>query len=256
MSQDVSNPDDIDKIVAAFTPIYLEEMNGVSLMDRVDTKFIFNRNELSKILINGFGDYKILEIDGLRIMGYKNQYFDTKNKQFYIDHHNGKKGRTKVRVREYINSGLSFLEVKRKNNKGRTRKTRIRIPEFQTKLSKENLGFVNNLVPKQEELFPILQNSFNRITLVNQHTLERVTFDTDLYFDNHQNTMAFNQLVIAEVKQASFNRSTPIFELLRANRITPYRISKYCIGATSLYNDLKGNAFKEKLLRINKITAA
>ncbi len=256
MTVDASNPNSIGTTMAAFSPIHLKDMNAVSLMDRVDTKFIFNRKELVGILTDAQNDYAALEIDGLRIMGYKNQYFDTEKKQFYLDHHNGKKNRTKVRVREYVDSGLVFLEVKRKNNKDRTRKTRIRIPEFRTTLSSEDLTFVNKLVPQSSELYPILQNNFSRITLVNIDGNERVTFDLQLNFDNQEKTMVLNDLVIVEVKQATFNRNTTIFKLLKARKITPYRISKYCIGAASLYDTIKGNAFKEKLLRINKLTTA
>ncbi len=256
MSINNSNCGGIGAVLVAFTPIFLEDMNEVSLMNRIDTKFICNRRELAAILARAADDYAVLEIDGVRIMDYRNQYFDTENKQFYLDHHNGKKDRSKVRIREYVDSGLVFLEVKRKNNKGRTRKTRSRIPAFQKILSKDDLNFVNKLLPKQEELFPTLQNSFRRITLVSQNSRERVTFDWQLNFNNHEKSTRLEELVVAEVKQASYDPSTPMFKLLRMHRIMPYRISKYCIGISSLYNDVKSNLFKEKLLRINKITTA
>ena len=45
----------------------------------------------------------------------------------YLAHQNGRVIREKIRVRTYVSSGLTFLEVKNKNNKGRTDKKRIRV---------------------------------------------------------------------------------------------------------------------------------
>jgi hypothetical protein len=41
-------------------------------------------------------------------------YFDTDSKRFYHDHHNGKVKRTKIRMRNYVESNLTFLEIKKK----------------------------------------------------------------------------------------------------------------------------------------------
>ena len=45
----------------------------------------------------------------------------------YHDHHNGKLNRYKVRRRRYIDTDTEFLEVKLKNNKKRTIKSRIKL---------------------------------------------------------------------------------------------------------------------------------
>ena len=39
---------------------------------------------------------------------------------FFLDHHNRRVNRNKIRFREYVGSNLTFLEVKTKNNKGKT----------------------------------------------------------------------------------------------------------------------------------------
>ena len=59
-----------------FDKITLAEMNSVSLMKRVDTKFILNESQLLEVLSKLYDDYKILEIDQERLMKYSTLYFD------------------------------------------------------------------------------------------------------------------------------------------------------------------------------------
>ncbi len=243
-------------VTAEFKPISLVETKQVSLMDRVDTKFIFHRSALKGILRQALDHYRILEIETQRTLAYTNQYFDTGDRRFYSEHHNGKMNRTKVRVRKYDDSDLNFLEIKRKDNKGRTKKIRRGIDTFETDLSEASKSFVNAQMGADLILFPTLRNTFHRITLVNYHLSERVTIDIDLNFESQGEEMGFETLAIAEIKQARFDRNSPFYQILRSNGINPYRISKYCVGVASLSPDLKKNNFKEKLMRINKITAA
>ncbi len=256
MPETAQNSLNLHAIIDLFDPIHLNAMDNVSLMDRIDTKFIFHRQQLVSILEKVLGHYTVLEIDGNRVMGYKNQYFDTKNKQFYTDHHNGKGNRMKIRIRAYTDSKRYYLEVKQKSNKGRTKKLRKSISDFQTMLSQEAMEFVKPHIGSDALLFPMLQNTFQRITLVNILTGERATFDTDICFNNDAQEHSMNNLVVAELKQANFNRGSLLFRVLKKEAIHPYRISKYCMGLLSLSDDVKYNLFKEKLLRINKITAA
>ena len=65
----------------------------------------------------------------------------------------------------------------------------------------------------------------------------------------------YSNLVIIEVKQERINRASPIVKALKNKSINPYRISKYCIGMTHVYPQLKYNRFKRKLIKINNLTA-
>ena len=65
-------------------------------------------------------EYQVLEIKHRRLMHYASVYFDTPAFTFYFDHHNGKIRRTKIRQRKYVDSELTFLEIKQKNGKGET----------------------------------------------------------------------------------------------------------------------------------------
>jgi hypothetical protein len=83
-------------------------------MKRVDTKFIVHKDQLPQLLDNIHNDYRVLEINQNRVMTYKSKYFDTPNAHLYLLHHNGKASRVKVRIRNYVESNLFFLEVKQK----------------------------------------------------------------------------------------------------------------------------------------------
>jgi SPX domain protein involved in polyphosphate accumulation len=70
----------------------------------------------------------VLEINGARLHHYQTLYFDTRDFALYSQHHNGQRARYKVRVREYLDSEMAFLEVKRKTNQNRTIKSRLQTP--------------------------------------------------------------------------------------------------------------------------------
>lgn len=240
--------------IKSLESVSLDEMKRVSLMNRFDTKFICHKKLLDPILENLKGAYKVLEIEGKRAANYKNLYFDTEKLKFYTDHHNGKGHRTKVRMREYADTQVCYIEVKKKDNKGSTKKIRKRIEGFGPVLTDECLDFVGALTPIDLMHESVLFNKFNRITLVNKEEQERVTLDFNLSFKSDTETIQYDDLAVIEAKQAALSRSSAIFECLKSIRVNPYRISKYCIGMSALRADVKTNRFKEKLREINKIT--
>jgi len=138
----------ISKYTSSFSPISLEEMDGVKLMNRTDTKFTFSISVLPELFQNLSPFYNVLEIDNKRIHEYKSLYFDTKKRKFYYDHHNQRVNRFKVRFREYVDSGLTFLEVKRKNNKGKTIKKRLKVKDIVTSIKSEQQEYINKILVK------------------------------------------------------------------------------------------------------------
>lgn len=194
----------IPDIVKSLTSISLTEMDDVSLMKRTDTKFVIHENQLISVLDAVKDEYNILEIDGKRIMSYSSLYFDTKDKKFYKDHHNGKVNRTKIRIRKYVDSDTCFLEIKQKDGKGNTTKTRASINDFEQDLSDKSIGFINEITNSDLNLEPIIWNQFNRITLVNKIDKERLTVDLNLSFEKSGSFKIYNKLVIIEVKQERF----------------------------------------------------
>ena len=235
-----------------FKPISLSEMDEVKLMNRTDTKFVFKRADLIDVLSNLSNDYQVLNIDGNLISSYKTLYFDTVDFSYYAAHHRGKGNRYKVRIRNYKESELFFLEIKNKY-KGRTDKKRIKLSNFENEFSQSSRTFVNEVIEGDTHLESKLWNNFSRITLVSPSNKERLTLDLDLSFDWDGKEEKFEHIVIAELKQENVNRNSPFYKMMKALRISPNSISKYCVGAMSLYPDLKYNNFKSKLLLINKL---
>lgn len=236
-----------------FNPITLQEMDGVKLMDRTDTKFTFNINELPIILEEAKNYYRILDVEGNRISRYKTLYFDTQDFDLYNEHHSGKLNRYKIRHRTYVESNIGFLEVKFKNNKGRTLKTRIKeieVPELHTGKAFE---FLKKSLPFDPLiLLPKIWINYSRITLVNKTSAERLTLDLSLEFEKDGKTECLDQLVIAEVKQDS-KIASPFISIMRQKHIRQGSISKYCFGIASSYSEVKTNNFKRKLSNVKKI---
>jgi hypothetical protein len=239
--------------LSGFASISLEEMNGVSLLKRVDTKFLTTNSELSKLLPLLYSDYQILEIDENRLMNYSTLYFDTKDLRCYKEHHNGKAKRHKVRIRRYVESDICFLEVKEKQNSGMTNKVRCSIDDFETDLSPKSKKFIENATKKDWELEPALHNYFKRFTLVNTQRSERVTIDTGLEYKTDSITKQFKNVVVIEVKQEKQNTRTPIYSILKSNRIRTVSFSKYCMGVANIFSGVKANKFKELNLKINQL---
>lgn len=242
-----------------FTPISLEEMDRVKLLNRVDTKFIFNIQLLESILIDLIPHYYVLDVNGKRISKYETLYYDYPNLIFYHQHHNGKLNRTKVRFRKYVESNLSFFEIKNKTNKNRTIKKRKINNDIETSLSEENSLFLNkNYSMNNCSLIPIIWNYFSRITLVHKTINERLTIDTELRYVNIPSNEELSKpfLVIAELKQTKSNANSDFIRVIKKHHIRPTGMSKYCLGLSLLNKELKSNNFKKRILQINKLKYA
>lgn len=236
-----------------FDKTTLAEMNSVSLMKRVDTKFILKESQLLEVLSKLYDDYKILEIDQERLMKYSTLYFDSENKKCFKDHHNGKLNRYKIRMRKYLVSDICFLEIKKKNNLGITNKIRRQIKDFETNLSSESKEFITESNINNLLLEPSLYNNFSRMTLVNKNESERITIDVDLSFSFRNDKKKFDKLVVVEIKQEGKRLNTTINRALKSMSILPTNFSKYCIGISNIIDDIKSNRFKEINLKINKL---
>ena len=228
-------------------------MDEVKLMNRTDTKFIFEYSLLEKVMEEIKAFYYVLDIDGIRLNAYRSLYFDTKGFKFYFEHHNGKKNRNKVRYREYIDSGLCFLEVKKKDNKGKTIKKRTKVVNIIDSLTEEGNSFVHQIIGTDDALVPKHWNKFSRITLVNKHIKERLTIDLGVTFEAEERLSKLDNLIIAEVKQEKVNYASAFMRVIKKHGVRPFRISKYCMATASLFPNLKNNNFKPKFLKINKL---
>lgn len=247
----------LESILKSYRTVSLEQMGKVKLMNRVDTKFVTTLDKLLLLLQMASDRYSIQEIEGRQVMPYTTLYFDTPVCEMFAEHQRGKKARQKIRIRRYESSGLSFLEVKRKNSKGRTDKKRMQVGERVPDLNREQ--YRTFLIQKSRygtcPLLPQLSNKFRRITLVNDAMTERLTIDISLSFHNEQTGINVNMgsLVIIEVKRDGLTYS-PILEMLKELRIHQSGFSKYCIGMALTNPKLKANRFKQRIRYVSKLT--
>ena len=242
------------ELINKFAPISLEQMSGVKLMNRTDTKFVTTTDRLRLLLQMACNDYYIQEIDGGRNLEYDTTYFDTTAFDMYNQHQWNHTNRQKIRFRTYCISGLQFMEVKTKNNHGRTKKKRIEVTDMDV-LEKQKHEFLSkHLRYEADTLQPALNNHFSRITLVNKGKTERLTIDSALSFHNLQSDkhMDMGALVIIELKRDGMV-SSPVLDMLRQLRIHPHGFSKYCMGSALTNPQLPTNRFKRKLIEIRKI---
>lgn len=246
--------DHLNTILQTFSSISLTEMDSVKLMNRSDTKFIFRRELLPDILELVKEDYFVLEVEGIRNSRYETLYYDTEDFKLFHQHRCDRALREKVRLRTYLESDLHFFEIKKKTNKGKTIKERIKRSEQTSELSERSLDFLRNKSAINcKDLVPKLWTMNSRITLVNKNQPERLTIDTDLLFKNDVKEKMLSELVIAELKQEKKQRST-FTDIMRKNRIAEVSISKYCFGVIFLYEGIRMNSFKPKLLILNKLS--
>lgn len=236
--------------------ISLEEMDSIRLMNRVDTKYITTETVLAELLQDAVEcGYRVNMVDDCRVQGYDSIYYDTADLAMYRIHHAGRKVRQKVRIRKYLSTGQSFLEIKHKLNNGRTKKKRIAVDvaNMDTRAARDFLSAYSHW--SLEELFPAVNISFDRITLVNPEKTERVTIDTAVKFHNlrHGSAADLHDTVIIELKQDG-KAGSVIKELLLVHRVFPFRISKYCIGVALTEPNVKRGRFKMKIRYMEKIT--
>ncbi len=244
----------MEKLLEAFEPITLAEMSGVKLMNRTDTKFVTTMPMLRRLLQMARGDYFIQDIDGERNMLYDTTYYDTRDFAMYNEHQHGHVNRQKIRFRTYVSSHLQFMEVKTKNNHGRTKKKRMEVADMNLSDAEKRDFLARHLRFDVDSLVPHMHNYFRRVTLVNKAKTERLTIDTALQFNNMLTgrQRQLDSLVIIELKRDGLVFS-PVLNMLRQLRIMPHGFSKYCMGAAMTNGDLPVNRFKVKLRDVEMI---
>lgn len=242
------------RALARFAPITLAEMDSVSLLNRVDTKFLLSEATLAAILPSLASDYRVLEIEGRRAHRYRTLYFDTPDLDLYRRHLAGWAVRHKVRSRLYLDSGLAYFEIKAKNSGGRTLKHRLQTDGPLASLTPAARALLaEHLPPGQRAVEPTLWNEFARITLVGNRDAERLTLDLGVRFDVAGRTAILPNVVIAELKQCEPDPDSAFTRRMHQAQLRPTRVSKYCLGVATLVHTVEHDAFSDQLRAISEI---
>lgn len=246
--------ENLSDILNRFSSLSLKDLEEIKLLNRTDLKYTFSENQLSSVLTLLKPHYDVLEIDQKKQISYQTKYYDTPDFKLYHAHHQGKLNRYKVRYRLYENHTEGYLEVKYKNNKGRTIKSRVQQnsePIYIDPLLSEQLKNIPGLIA--ERLFPAIDVSYQRLTLIDKQRTEKITFDTHLTFKYNHHIEKIPDLVIAEIKQSQKSTSGFI-DIMKQLQIKNTSISKYCLGLYLNEEKVKKNNFKTSFSSIHRIT--
>ncbi|WP_415184403.1 polyphosphate polymerase domain-containing protein [Phaeovulum sp.] len=251
----------ITQSLARFTPLSLEHLNAkAAMLERLDNKYIVSTARLRPAL-EAFSDlFDVLEINGQRSFTYATRYFDNEDHQTYYAHHQGRRKRCKVRIREYVDAGFSYLEVKLKDKRKVTVKRRLKVPTDLAQLDRACIDFIETChhdlygEPFGLALRPVIAMKYKRITLVAKEGGERMTIDTRLGFENDDKSCDVpTDMFIIETKSARGNGIAD--KILRGLHLHPTdRCSKYCIGMAALGRVQRHNHFLPALRRLNLTT--
>jgi len=172
-----------------FSPISLTELTAqAELLRRYDTKYLLHVNQLPELYVALSSMMSVLEHEGSRCVPYTTTYFDTADLRSYHDHLKGRRKRFKVRTRHYQSPQDGFLEIKIKKPRGQTQKVRWICDVTQTGdvLSHAEMSLINEALRAAfyDEVTDVyghvLQTTFDRTTLFDAQSLERITIDTNL----------------------------------------------------------------------------
>lgn len=247
----------INQSLTAFDPIGLEALNDkAEMLTRLDNKYIVPSHRLQPA-IAAFGPlFDVLEIAGKRAFSYSTRYFDDAEKRGYYDHLQRRRKRCKVRVRDYLDAEISFLEIKLKEKRSMTVKHRLPVVNELPHLNDECMAFVDDRYrdcydsgfAKRLDLAMIID--YERITLVAKDGGERMTIDTAMAFRAPDaERLAPPHMFIVETKSARGNGIAD--KIMRANHVQPTKhASKYCIGMAATGQVTRHNNFLAALRRL------
>lgn len=255
---------DLNNRLKTFNPISLTELNAsASFLDRIDTKYLLTETEFKEILKDLEKEFYILDIKEKSVFEYESIYMDTEKYDFYYQHQNGEKNRTKVRTRNYLDSGIAFFEYKQKQ-KWITRKFRYQFKDIKEhgNMSCESTKFFEwayqSFYSKApEKILPSLSTKYHRITLCSKSNDERVTVDFNIRLEdlrNKKEIISLDNLVILESKSMSKNWKSS--EIMKRNNIKRSNsCSKYSLWICyhKIVPDKDMTTFKSTMRKIEKI---
>jgi hypothetical protein len=161
----------------------------------------------------------------------------------------------KVRKRIYVDSDQAYLEVKHKIDAHTTVKSRMQTQGLSPQIAQDASAFLRTHYPYPvEDLRAKLINTFQRITLVSTRSTERLTVDLGLYLLWNGVGVSLPGIAIAELKQDRFSVDSEFVRQMRTLGVRATGFSKYCIGVSMLYPEVKHNRFGPQLCQIARLS--
>lgn len=246
-----------------FSPITLSDLTAqAELMRRYDTKYLLHINQLPELYTALSSTMSVLEHQETRCTPYTTTYFDTTDLRSYHDHLKGRRKRFKVRTRHYESPHDGFLEIKIKKPRGQTQKVRwpYDITVIDDILGPNEMLLINEtlrdaLYSETHETYGhVLRTTFNRTTLFDPNSLERITIDTAL-----QATVCGSAIRHPEKMSVDLGQHCAVIEIKSPVKlgnthrtfaqlgIRPAKISKCCASLSALRPDLVGSPWRAAL---------
>jgi len=248
----------IEHLIAGFSTAGAELIVERNLDQRRDWKFVLSTRSLPGLLAPLAAHYRVLLAADQRLARYENHYFDTVNRHCYREHHRGRGRREKVRVRSYLDRELSVLEVKSRNPRRVTTKSRLQRSFGELGISdpaaQQFIAEHSRLQPAQ--LQPSLSNSFRRITLLGLDSPERITLDLGICFQQSGSERLLRKVAVVEVKSAGGRNDTPVLAHFRGAGLRSQGFSKYCVGTVLLNEGMRANRFQRILRQVARLEEA
>lgn len=250
-----------DRLGALLRPISLEQLNiSASMLIRRDNKYVIREDRLQPAWGELARQFDILEIEGKRDFIYETCYFDDPVHTSYFDHHRGRRQRCKVRMRQYVDAQLCFVEIKLKGKRGLTVKQRIACPMDQYGILDESSSIQIRSIYRDlygrdfdQALDPVVWMRYRRMTLVAKQGGERMTIDRHLVFSDASGSHRIDEdLVIVETKSGNANGIAD--KILRSLHQHPTNgASKYCVSMAVLRQVSKYNKLLPALRKLNAV---
>lgn len=225
-----------------------------ALQQRIDRKYLVAAHSLERLLTLLQPEHLLLLASEAAWARYESVYFDSAELDFYHAHRRGRMPRHKVRIRHHLDRRLTFLEVKRKESRGRTTKFRLPLAFGQDEIGAQDRPFVeHHAACDAMGLRPTLAISFLRLTVLGRSVNERLTLDKDLVVIAEGRRIPVPPAAIAEVKQSQFGNRTPSIGALRAVHARQIAVSKYCLG-TLLSEQADSPVFRPILRALERLS--
>lgn len=231
-----------------------EVLDRAELLDRRDRKYLLAPDELARLLGALPDGTRVLEIGGRRSFRYRSVYFDTPGFDSYLAAARGRPRRWKLRVRTYVDSGESWLELKVRDRCGRTVKhRRPRPPAPADALAAAEREYATHLaagasieLASTDLLVPTLTTAYERVTLVDPLRGNRATIDLRLRADlDDGRRVLLPDLAVVETKCA--DRAGDIDRALWSAGRRPLRLSKYATCLAAARPELPANRWRRTI---------
>ena len=235
--------------LAACPPITLAELNATAaLQTRVDRKYVLTLAETAVLLDAVSPHARVLEIGGWRDSRYASTYFDSPDLLTFRLTARRRRRRFKVRTRTYLDTGDTFLEVKRRTAGGVTVKERTPHPVPDSlgpdgaAFVAERLGAAHLAAPPGEVLRPVLRSRYRRTTVLLPDA--RLTLDTNLTWLTPDGAHGHRCAGTVVVETKGGRAPSSADRLLWETGHRPDRLSKYATGLTVLHPHLPDHPWR------------